>query len=231
QQEFQVATVKPSAPDTPRQTQIRGNKFATTGTTLFDLLIYAYNVHASQIVGGPDWMQTAKFDVLADPETEKRPSSDEMKAMVGRLVGDRFHLVLHREKRELPVFAIVRVGMQIKFVRNDSDPHGIPAGALVAPGFLSVRNSTMTNFAAFMQRFASAEISRPVVDQTGIQGHYDFDLHYTPANAPANAQDADRNAPPVLFTAIQEQLGLKLQPTRAPVDVLLVQSVSMPSPN
>jgi uncharacterized protein (TIGR03435 family) len=217
QHDFQVATIKPSAPDTPKVMQIRGNRFATEGATVVDLLVYAYNVHPSQIVGGPDWLSTARFDLVADPETEKRPSSDEMKAMVGRLVADRFHLVLKHEKRVLPAYAIVRISKEIRFTRNDSDPQGIPAGG----------NGTLANFAAFLQRFAATEVNRPVVDQTGISGHFDFDLHYTPAAA----TEPEPGSPPGLFTAIQEQLGLKLEPVRAAVDVLQVESVSQPTPD
>src|SRR5215469_3153792 len=83
---FAVATIKPSAPDAAALTQIRGNRFATTGTTFVDVFKYAYNVHPDQVVGGPTWLRTKKFDILADPETEKRPSSDQMKAMVQQLL-------------------------------------------------------------------------------------------------------------------------------------------------
>jgi uncharacterized protein (TIGR03435 family) len=226
QKDFQVATIKPSAPDATRMMQIRGTRFATVGTTLFDLLIYAYNVHPSQIVGGPEWMQTAKFDVMADPETETRPSSDEMKAMLGRLLGERFHLVLRREKRDLPVFALVRSNKAVTLTTDDMDPNGIPTGGFEPPGALFVRNATLANYAAFLQRYTSKEISRPVVDQTGIVGHFDFDLHYTPGNG---APDADPKAPPGLFEAIQEQLGLKLELARAAVEVLRVESVTQPT--
>ncbi|RXH55599.1 CHP03435 domain-containing protein [Granulicella sibirica] len=235
--DFQVATVKPSAPETERYTQIRGNKFAAGGITVQELLLYAYSVHPSQIVGGPDWLRSEKFDVLADPETEKRPSSEEMKAMVGRLLGDRFHLVLRREKRELPVYALVRTSKEIKFTRDDGEAKGLPTatGGFEPPGTLAVRNGTLANLAAFLQRFATSDITRPVVDQTGIAGHFDFDLRYTPVSSQFKAQGADgeveAGSPPGLFTAIQEQLGLKLEATRADVDVLRVESILQPTEN
>jgi uncharacterized protein (TIGR03435 family) len=84
----------------------------------------------------------------------------------------------------------------------------------------------MANFAAFVQRFATSDIDRPVIDQTGIEGKFDFELHYTPANAPPDA-----TAKPGIFTAMQEQLGLKLKQTKAPVDVLIVDSATMPTPD
>ena len=229
QHDFQVATIKPSAPDAEKGTQIRGSVFATTGTTLADLLIYAYNVHPSQIVGAPEWLRTLKFDVLADPELAVRPTSIEMKAMVGRLLDDRFQLVIHREKRELPVYAIVQAGGEVKFKKTEGGPEGLPTGGFIPPNRLVVFNATLSNLADFLNRFSAGEIDRPVVDQTGIPGLFDFELRYTPANAQMNSQPAD--APPGIFTAIKEQLGLKLQPTRAPVNVLSIAAVSKPTPN
>jgi uncharacterized protein (TIGR03435 family) len=234
QQTFQVATIKPSPPDAPRATQIRGNRFFTTGTSLQDLLVYAYNVHPSQIVNGPAWLATTKFDVLADPETEKRPTSDEMKAMVARLLTDRFHLVIRHEKRDLPIYAIVRTSKPLLFHETEGDTKSFPTatGGFVPPGTLAVRNGTLANLAAFIQRFATADITRPVVDQTNIPGHFDFDLHYTPANASTQPADGQQdNPPPNIFTAIQEQLGLKLEPTKASVEVMFIASVSQPTSN
>src|ERR1700712_2751204 len=94
-QTFAAATIRPSAPDTVMTTQIRGNRFATEGTTFVDVFKYAYSVHPDQLVGGPAWLRTEKFDILADPETEKRPTSDQLKAMMRNLLTERFHLVTH----------------------------------------------------------------------------------------------------------------------------------------
>ena len=235
--DFQVATIKPSAPGTERVTQIRGNRFATEGTTLLDLLLYAYSVHPSQIIGGPDWLRTEKFDLLADPETDQRPSSPEMKAMVARLLGERFHLVLRREQQQLPVYALVPTGSGIKFKPTEGEAKSslTATGGFIPPGTLAVRNGTLNDLAAFLQRFAPTEVTRPVVDQTGIAGHFDFDLHFTPLSPAQHTQaaepDTTPNLPPPLFTAIQEQLGLKLEPTRAPIEVLRVESVTEPSAN
>src|ERR1700750_3000340 len=105
---FAVATIKPSAPDAVALTQIRGNRFVTAGTTFVDVFKYAYNVHPGQVVGGPEWLRTEKFDIVADPETEKRPSSDQMKAMVQQLLVERFHVVMHHEQKILSVYALVK---------------------------------------------------------------------------------------------------------------------------
>ncbi|NYF79030.1 TIGR03435 family protein [Granulicella arctica] len=235
QQRFQIATIKPSAPNTSKHTQSRGTKFATTGTTVEDLLKFAYNVHVSQIVGGPSWARTDQFDVLADLEMDRRPSLDELKAMTADLLFDRFHLVLGRERRELPVFALVRAKDALKLKPASSDPSSILSGALTPPGSLYVHGGTLTDFAAYLQRYAPPEINRPVVDQTGIPGRFEFELHFTPDSSQTEGQSiaspSDAIPPPEIFSAIQDQLGLKLRATKAEVDVLNIISITPPTPN
>jgi uncharacterized protein (TIGR03435 family) len=231
-QTFAVATIKPSAPDAVPVTQIRGNRFATEGTTFVDLFKYAYNVHPEEVVGGPGWLRTEKFDILADPETEKRPSSDQMKAMVQQLLAERFHLVMHHEQKILSVYALVKTADTPKLTKSTADPSGIPVVGYNPSGELHVGNATMANFAAFLQRFV---LDRPAVDQTGIAGHFDLVLQWTPDNFRASGKPGDSredaSAPPGLFTAMKEQLGLKLQPTKAATDVFLIDRVEQPSEN
>jgi uncharacterized protein (TIGR03435 family) len=229
---FSVATIKPSAPDAIAVTQIRGNRLATEGTTFVDVFKYAYNVHPDQVVGGPEWLRAQKFDILADPETEKRPSSDQMKAMVQQLLAERFHLVIHRERKVLSVYALVITAGTPKLTKSTADPSGIPAVAYNPKGELHVGNATMENFATFLQRFV---LDRPAVDQTGISGHFDLELRWTPDNFRAGEghedPQQDASALPDLFTAITEQLGLKLQPTKAATDVFVIDRVEQPSEN
>jgi uncharacterized protein (TIGR03435 family) len=230
-QTFPVATIKPSAPDAVAVTQIRGNRFATEGTTFIDVFKYAFSVHPDQVVGGPAWLRTEKFDILADPETEKRPSSDQMKAMVQQLLVERFHLVMHREQKVLSVYALMKTTDTPKLTKSTSDPNGIPVAGYSPNGELSVGNATMANFATFLQRFV---LDRPAVDQTGIIGRFDLTLRWTPddphSGRPGNSQQ-DASAPPSLFTAMKEQLGLKLQPTKAATDVFLIDRAEQPSNN
>jgi len=108
---FAVATIKPSAADAPANMtgiQIRGTRFATEGTTFLDVFKYAYDIHPSQLVGGPDWLRTERFDILADPEVEKRPSSSQMKVLVQQLLVDRFHVTMHHEQKVLSVYALMK---------------------------------------------------------------------------------------------------------------------------
>ena len=229
---FAVATIKPSKPDAVAATQIRGNRFVTEGTTFVDVFKYAYNVHPGQVMGGPEWLRTEKFDMGADPETEKRPSSDQMKAMVQQLLVERFHVVMHHEQKALPVYALVKTADTPKLTKTTADPSGIPVVGYSPGGELHVGNATMANFATFLQRFV---LDRPAVDQTGISGRFDLVLRWTPDNfragdKPGDLQE-DASAPPNLFTAMKEQLGLKLQPTKADTDVFSIERVEHPSEN
>jgi uncharacterized protein (TIGR03435 family) len=227
---FQVATIKPSSPEESRTTQIQGNRFATTGTSVVDLLKYAYGLQEQEIVGGPKWLGTEKFDVVGDPETQTRPSSDEFKQMVQNLLTDRFHLTAHHETRDLSVYEIVVAKGGPKLEKNTGAPNGIPTVGY-SPGELGASNATLSDFAKFLQRFVA---DRPVVDGTGITGKYDWSLRWTPdeLQTDGNRQHDEKNNPlPGLFTAIQEQLGLKLQEEKRPVEVFVVDHVGMPTEN
>lgn len=231
-QTFAVATIKPSLSDAIPLTQIRGNRFATERATFVDVFKYAFNVHPDQVVGGPDWIRVQKFDILADPETEKRPTSDQMKALVQQLLIERFHLVMHQERKVLSVYALVKAADAPKLTKSTADPSGIPVVAYDPRGELRVGNATMANLAVFLQRFV---LDRPAIDQTNIVGHFDASLRWTPDNLRAGSspedQRLDATSSPTLFTAIKEQLGLKLQPTKAPIDVFVIDRVEQPSAN
>lgn len=227
---FAVATIKPSAPDTATMTQIRGNRFVTEGTTFVDLFKYAFDVNPQQVVGGPEWLRIEKFDVVADPETENRAGSGQMKALVQQLLQERFHLQMHQGKKILSVYALVKTSATPKLKESTGNDRGIPVAGYIPSGQLSVGNATMADFAKFLQRYV---LDRPAVDQTGIAGHFDLELRWTPDNATAKAGDltADEAAAPPLFTAIKEQLGLKLEAKKADTDVFVIDRVEQPSEN
>jgi len=229
---FAVATIKPSAPDTQTALQIRGNRFATEGTTFVDVFKYAYNIQPDQLVGGPGWLRTARFDILADPETDSRPTSDQMKKLVQVLLNNRFHLAMHTEQKLLPVYVLARTEETPRLAKSTGDPLGIPVVGFDPRGELQVGNATMDDFARFLQRFV---LDRPAVNQTRIPGRYDLVLKWAPVNETPNVDMSEPRPPsedrPSLFTAMKEQLGLKLESTRANVDVFVVDHVEMPTSN
>jgi len=237
--EFTVATIKPSRPDAPRGGYgFRGQDVTTTNVTVNWMIKLAYNLHARQIVGGPAWLDSAKYDTVGRPDTPGQPSRDQMKLMIQGLLADRFQLKFHIEKRELPVYAMIVPKTGTKITVSAGDPNAFPGiGFGQGPGVLSLvgRNTTLDGVANALQ---SNILDKPVVNQTGLTGRYDFLLKFTPdpsqaANfgglAPGNAADPD--APPDIFSAFQEQLGLKLESTKAFVDVIVIDKIERPSEN
>jgi uncharacterized protein (TIGR03435 family) len=233
---FEVATIKPSIPDRPGKVfTVKGRQVITINTTTADLIVFAYDLHARQIVGGPSWMESEKYDVTGQPEGQGLPSRVQLSEMIRKLLEDRFKFTFHREKRELPVYAITVASGGPKLTKNDTNPNGLPGLFFKGLGTLPGMNATMGDLAGVMQ---SAVLDRPVIDKTGLQGRYDFTLRWTPdetqfvnmgVRVPPPSNDPD--APPGLFTAFQEQLGLKLESTRGPVEVLVVDRIEKPSEN
>jgi bla regulator protein blaR1 len=233
---FEVATIKPSIPDRPGKLfTVKGRQVITINTTTSDLITFAYDLHMKQIIGGPAWMQSEKYDVTGQPESQGTPSRAQLSAMMQKLLEDRFKLTFHREKRELPAYAITVAPGGPKLTKNDTNPNGLPGLFFKGLGTLPGTNATMGDLARAME---TAVLDRPVVDRTGLQGRWDFTLRWTPdetqfvnmgVRVPPPSNDPD--APPGLFTAFQEQLGLKLDSTRAPVEVLVVDRIEKPSEN
>lgn len=234
--EFEVATVKPSKPDQRgKGFRVQGRQFSTLNTTLTDLITFAYGVHAKQVTNGPGWMETEKYDIAAQPNGEGQPNDKQWKGMVQKLLADRFKLTFHRDKKELGVYALTVAKGGHKLTKSEGDPNGLPGLFFRGLGNLPARNANMSDFAGVMQ---GAVLDRPVVDQTGITGRFDFVLLWTPdefqfggmgAKVPPPANNAA--APPDLFTAMQEQLGLKLESTKAPAEVFVVDSAAKPTDN
>ncbi|HTM04288.1 MAG TPA: TIGR03435 family protein [Vicinamibacterales bacterium] len=217
-----------------------GGRFTAKGVSLQDLLVFAYDVQPYQIVGGPAWLDVDRWDVTAAGAPEPRAST---LLALQQLLGDRFSLAVRRETREMPVYALTlargdgRLGPGLK--RSDFDCEAAQAEArrtrVVAPeartrcfangrvGSIQMGGTSMSVLAPML----STRLQRTVVDRTGLTGPWDLTLTYRPeiaagAAAPNSAPSTvDPNAPS-LFTAVQEQLGLKLESTRAPVPVLVI---------
>jgi uncharacterized protein (TIGR03435 family) len=232
---FEVSTIKPSKPDAPGKLFVvqPGGKFRTLNFTLGEMISTAYGVQAKQVIGAPDWVWTEKFDVQATPDTPGMPSRDQLMGEVQKLMADRFQLKFHRDKREMSalLLTVAKGGPKLKASDN---PAGLPGLFFGGVGVLNVSNAHIFEFTGLMQQ---AVLDRPIVDQTGLTGKYDFMLKWTPDEAQlaqmgmkAPATEA-ADAPPNLFTAMQEQLGLKLESGKAPVDVLVLDKVEQPSAN
>jgi uncharacterized protein (TIGR03435 family) len=237
--EFSVATIKPSRPDAPRGGYgIRAQVVTTTNVTVSWMIKLAYNVHADQISGAPSWVDSERYDTVGRFDTPGEPSRDQMKLMIQKLLVDRFQLKFHTEKKELPVYAMVVGKSGPKLTVSAADPNAFPGiGFGREPGVISLvgRNTALNGVANGLQ---SNILDRPVVDHTGLTGRYDFQVRFTPdASQLANfgglerANAADLDLPPDIFTAFEQQLGLKLQATKAVVDVMVIDRIERPSPN
>jgi len=232
---YEVATIKPAGPDEYRGVRVQGVRLFMTSTSLVDVMMFAYGVHQMQVVGGPEWVKTEKFDLLIQPNMPGRPSTAQMRSIVRKLLADRFKLVLHHAHKELPVYGIVvaKGGPKMTPTTAESVATNTAMGGY-SEGVFGAKNATMSEFASLMQRYVG--LDRPIVDHTGFSGKYDFKLSWTPdplqsnGNSPSRTTN-DANADPDFFTAIQEQLGLKLQPVKEPTDVLVIDSVEQPSEN
>jgi uncharacterized protein (TIGR03435 family) len=233
---FEVATVKPSQPDRPGKLfGVRGNHFTTINTTLTDLITFAYGVQQKQVVGQPDWMDKDKWDIEAQPDVPGAPNKQQVATMVQKLLADRFQLKFHKDTKELSAYILTIAKGGQKMTAGSTDPNQLPALFFRGLGVLTVQNATMQDFAGLMQ---TAVLDRPVVDQTALPGKWNFLLKWTPDESqfggmgvkvppPSDAADA----PPPLFTAIQEQIGLKLEAGKAQVPVLVIDKVEKPSAN
>ena len=234
---FEVATIKPTKPD-ERGTYItvQGTGLVVVNFSLNDLVKFAYDMQNKQIVGGPDWMATDKWDINAKPDTPGQPNTKQLQTMIRKLLADRFAFKFHNDKREMGAYVLTVGKNGPKMKQNTGNPNGLP-GLFFGPiGTLHVMNATMEDFTGLMQ---STVLDRPVVDKSGLTGRWDFTLKWTPDESqfvgmgikvpPPSADDA--NAAPPLFTAIQEQLDLKLEAQKTQVPVLVIDHVDHPSPN
>ena len=236
---FDVATIKLTDPnDRGKLFTVSGGgrQVITKGTTMDDLISFAYGVHPKQLVNAPDWFDKDRFDITGQPDAEGVPNQNQMRIMLQKLLVSRFGLTFHKDTQDLSVYEIV-VGKDGPKLTPTAIQNNLPGLRFLSinPADLMVRNATMADFAGLMQ---SAVLDKPVVDHTGISGRYDFELKWTPdqgqfetfggiKSAPSDAPDA----PPDLFTAIQQQTGLKINSTKAPVEVMVIDKVSQPSPN
>jgi uncharacterized protein (TIGR03435 family) len=200
----------------------------------------------SRIVGGPSWFATERFDIVAKPPATAAPApiqAEQVLARLRTLLAQRFKLSVHRETREVPIYLLVidrkdgQPGQRLRPAPLDCDaraaqaPPGTPGlsicGVDRAPGRSAGRTMTLVQLTGTLESI----VDRPVFDRTGLQGIYDWDLEWTPAPGEPGAAPPVNPDAPSIFTAVQEQLGLRLESARAPVDVLVIDGVDRPAEN
>jgi len=237
---FEVASIKPNTSNQPASMVGEpGGRFTAINTPLRFFIRTAYRIQDDQIVGGPGWLNTDRFDILAKAEPTVPPFS-QLLPMMRALLAERFKLAVHSEVRELPVYALVvaksdgTFGPRFKVTDCPLPQNGARPCANISqgPGRLTLRGMPITD----LLQFLAPATNRVVVDRSRLTGRYDVDLEWQPdqlPQRPAGAGDTtsiDTNRSSI-FTAVQEQLGLKLEATRAPVDVIVIDHVEQPTPD
>ena len=240
---FAVASVKENRdPDGPRLFSAQpGGGVTIVNQTVRQLIYSAYQTQDYRVIGGPDWLATARFDITAKAGGDV-PLPQRL-LMVRTLLAERFGLVMRADVRELPVYAMTmarsdgRPGPGLRpsaclVVAANAPPSAassaagaVPCGNRSAPGVISSGGGSMDGLANQLGRLAV--IGRPVVNRTGVVGAFDYELQFNPALGPVESAATANEVS--IFTALQEQLGVTLRPATAPVDVLVIDRVSRPT--
>ena len=243
--QFEVATVRPNkSGDTGASLNLRpGGRMVGTNQMARNLIRNAFNLQPFQLTGGPDWMDSDRFDIVAkvadaDLDEKGTMSAQQFMLRLQALLEDRFQMVTRWEIRELPVYALVvaadgKLGPKVKAHVGECGrgggppPPGSPALNCGTRTNRTPTGGTVTGVGITMETLArnlSGTTGRYVVDKTGLSGSYDLELEFTPDQSPDTTG-------PSLFTAMQEQLGLKLDSQRAPVEVLVIDRLERPTPD
>ena len=230
---FEVASVKVKPADS-LVTMVggapSGARLTLEAMSLADLVAWSYHVKPWLVTGGPGWASESKdrtgltrvvrFDINAKAEGDAPRTPNEFREMLRSLLADRFELSVHRETRQVPAYALVVDKGSPKLQASGSDATGIMR---MSSGRLTASGGTMDQLVNF---FSNANgVDRPVVDHTGLAGKYDFALQWGVLRA---GDTADSSAPSV-FTALQDQLGLKLEPGPAPLEFIVIDRAGMPT--
>jgi uncharacterized protein (TIGR03435 family) len=246
---FEVASIKPSASTDPRAlVQAVPGRLLMQGFATRTFIVFAYGVQAYQVTGGPSWVGSDRYDVQA--KAEGNATVRQMEGpMLQSLLADRFKLLFHRETQQLPVYELTRAGGNTKLQQTkegscrvyDVDapaprpadptaPANLPGCGYHASesGINRALDGKGVSIAALASDIART-VRRAVIDKTGLTGTYDLHLEWS--DAPLNATDPDTLNRPSIFTAVTEQLGLKLESVKGPVDVIVIDRIERPSDN
>ena len=231
--QFEVATIKPSEPGEFARTWGReGRRFQARNMYLKYLIQWAWNLQANQVIGGPDWIDKDRFDIDGEIEGTDSPTDHEWKIAMQRLLHERFQLKIHADTREMSAYilTVAKGGPKLQPGNGDPNVQQMSFGGAVGQTMFGFgRNASISDFIGELQRIV---LSRPVIDRTSLTGRYDIRVHFTREDANATGlTELAPNAAPNLFEALEQQLGLKLERGKGPVNVLVIDSASRPSEN
>lgn len=230
---IEVATVKLSPPDTRgRGIGWRGATLNVTNYNLLNAITFAYDVHEQQVSGGPAWKSTDRFEIVIKPDKPGQPNPRQVRRLIQKALTERFQLAFHNDKREISVYAITQPANTTHKMTPATPDSNLPTLRYPRVGLLPARNATVTELAQSLQ---TAVMDRPVINQTKIEGRFDFTLDWMPDEtqfATFGRVEAGANAgKPNIYEAFREQLGLRLDATRASADIIVIDKVEKPSEN
>ena len=230
---IEVVSIKLSPPDVRgRGIGVRGDTVNVTNYSVLNAITFAYDVHERQVSGAPAWMATERFDMTIKPSTPGQPNGRQLRRLLQKVLAERFQLVFHNEKRELSVYAITQPAATTHKMTAAGPGSNLPTLRYPRAGLLPARNATMTELAQSLQ---TAVLDRPVINQTTIDGRFDFTLDWAPDESQfasfGTLQQLPDTGKPNIYEAFREQLGLRLEATRAPADIIVIDKVEKPSDN
>jgi uncharacterized protein (TIGR03435 family) len=222
---FEVASIRPvdrtGQPGHGSMAQ-SGPRATFTGYTLNGLIMYAYDVRGYQVSGGPGWMGSDTYTIVAKTEGAATPGITELRKMLQSLLAERFELKLHSETKEMRVYLMEPARTGLKLTASKAPRTTMSMG----PGHLTMGKATPAQMAALL----SSVLNRPVLDRTGAGGEFDFVLE-SPDIMTGRMQSGEDVSGPSIFTAVEEQLGLKLESSKGPIETLIVDHVVKPAEN
>jgi uncharacterized protein (TIGR03435 family) len=230
---IEVVSIKLSPPDIRgRGIGVRGDTVNVTNYSVLNAITFAYDVHERQVSGAPAWMATERFDMTIKPSTPGQPNGRQLRRLLPQVLAARFQLAFHNEKRELSVYTITQPANTTHKMTAAGPGSNLPTLRYPRAGLLPARNATMTELAQSLQ---TAVLDRPVVNQTTIEGRFDFTLDWAPDESQFASFGTPQQLPdtgkPNIYEAFREQLGLRLEATRAPADIIVIDKVEKPSEN
>jgi uncharacterized protein (TIGR03435 family) len=250
---FDVVSVrqnKSGSREMTRQSSADSDGINMTNVPLFLIVFYAYHINDANLATGiPDWAMTDRYDVTAkvapsDVPAFQKLTNTQRGQMMQPVLADRFRLQAHRETKDRPIYALViaKGGIKMKEAKpGDTYPNGVKPnsngfvhGATIfatGPGQITGQAASMADLALSLSNRGTDSLGRVVVDRTGLTGKYDFTLQIAPDQSQPEGAEGQQAAGSAIFTALQEQLGLKLQPATVPTEYLVIDHIEKPSEN
>ncbi len=244
---FEVVSVKPADPDAQgaRIQLAPGGGMNMVNASVKQLITFAYDVRESQVIGGPNWLESQRYDIIAKAPPSDGPSDPrqmtndqreilqrQLRERVRNLLAERFQLTIHRETKEVPIYALL-LGKNGSKIQPAKEQQGFRHGMQLRRGQMNAEGASLQ----MLTNALSNVTGRPVIDRTGLQGNFDFKLEWTPESAaltpgasgePSSQVDLSG---PTIFTAVQDQLGLKLESQKGPVEMIVIDRLEKASAN